>query len=124
MPTIAALRARFAGVAIAVVRAAGTPDAPSWVDRTAARLAQLVTVRRIGDVPGVTAEAIVARAEQRLAAGDLAAAVDEIRRLEGPPAEAAAAWLATARARRAVERALAALDARVVAAMGSAGGGG
>lgn len=120
--TVAALRADFADVALDVARTTDGPGGRSWVDRTIDRLAQLVTVRRVGDVAGDTAEAIVARAEQRLAAGDLAAAVGEVQRLEGPAAEAAAAWLADARARLTAERALAVLDARAVAAM--AGGGG
>lgn len=123
VPTVAALRADFANVALDVVRAARAPGDSTWIDRTIDRLARLVTVRRVGDVAGDTAAATVARAEQRLAGGDLAAAVAEVQRLEGPAAKAAAAWLAEARARLAAERVLSQLEARAVAAMGGAGGG-
>jgi hypothetical protein len=123
VPTVAALRADFANVALDVVRAARAPGDSTWIDRTIDRLARLVTVRRVGDVAGDTAAATVARAEQRLAGGDLAAAVAEVQRLEGPAATAVAAWLAEARARLAAERVLAQIEARAIAAMGGAGGG-
>ncbi|MFP6745095.1 MAG: mitofilin family membrane protein, partial [Alphaproteobacteria bacterium] len=76
IPTTAMLRARFTGLADDVVRAGYAPPQDTWVARTMARLAKLVTVRRTGDdVMGATPEAIAARAEARLAAGDLAGAV-------------------------------------------------
>lgn len=124
VPTLGLLRARFAAVAGAVVGAAIVADEGTWVDHTVARLARLVTVRRVGDVAGDAPDAVVARAEARLAAGDLAAAVAEVERLAGASAEAAAAWLADARARLAAERTLAALDARVLAALATVNGGG
>ncbi|MFQ5783968.1 MAG: COG4223 family protein [Alphaproteobacteria bacterium] len=118
LPTLARLRARFKELAGAVVRAGYAPDQGSWADRTLARLARLVTVRRVGEVEGDSAEAIVARAETLLEARDLAAAVAEVEHLAGPPAEVAAAWLADARARLAADRALAAIETRVVATLG------
>ncbi len=124
VPTPGLLRARFAAVAGAVVGAAIVADEGTWVDHTVARLARLVTVRRVGDVAGDAPDAVVARAEARLAAGDFAAAVAEVERLAGASAEAAAAWLADARARLAAERTLAALDARVLAALATVNGGG
>ena len=119
MPTLAMLQDRFAALAGLIVRAGHGPSGESWVDLTLARLAELVTVRRVGGtVPGDSPEAVVARAEARLAAGELAAAVAEVGALAGAPGEAAAGWLAEARARLAAERALAALEARAVAALG------
>ena len=119
VPTVAVLRARFAGIAGPIVRAAYAPAEGDWLDRTLARLSELVTVRRVGDdVPGDSAEAIVARAEARLAAGDLAAAVAEVKRLENAPAKVAAGWLADGQARLAAQRALATLDGRAVTALG------
>lgn len=119
VPTVAVLRARFAGIAGPIVRAAYAPAEGDWLDRTLARLSELVTVRRVGDdVPGDSAEAIVARAEARLAAGDLAAAVMEVERLEEAPAKVAAGWLADGQARLAAQRALATLDGRAVTALG------
>lgn len=123
IPTTAMLRARFTGLADDVVRAGYAPPEGTWVARTMARLAKLVTVRRTGgDVAGATPEAIAARAEARLAAGDLAGAVAEAEALDGAPLAVAADWLDQARARLAAGRALAILDARAVAALGGAGG--
>jgi hypothetical protein len=69
-----------------------------------------VTVRPVGDdVRGDTAEARVARAEAALDKGDLAAAVAELDQLEGRPAEAAADWLAQAKARLGADQAVAQL---------------
>ena len=124
VPTLDVLRARFAAIAGPVVRADDAPEEASRVERWISRFTSLVTVRPVGDVPGDSADAVVARAEARLAAGDLYEAVAEVKDLEGAPAEVAADWLAAARARLAAERALAALDARAVAALGNAGGGG
>lgn len=121
--TGAMLRARFSGLADDVVRAGYAPPEGSWVQRTMARLAKLVTVRRTGDdVMGATPEAIAARTEARLAAGDLAGAVAEAETLHGAPLAVVADWLGQARARLAAGRALATLDARAVAALGAAGG--
>jgi len=119
--TRAALRARFSALADRLVRAAVIPPEGNWVQRTLARLGSLVTVRPVGEVAGETAEAIVARAETRLEAGDLAAAVAELEALKGAPAKLAEPWLEDARARLAVDRAAAALAARGAVALGDAG---
>ena len=125
LPTVEMLRADFSAIADAIVRASYVPDEGSWQGWTIGWLAKLVTVRRVGDdMPGDSVDGIVARAEERLAAGDLAAAVAVVQRLAGPPAEVSAGWLANARARLAADRALAALDARAIAALGAAGEGG
>ena len=68
---------------------------------------RLVTIRPVGaDAEGDHAAARVARAEARLADGDLAGAVAELEGLEGAPAAAAAPWLEQARTRLAAENAL------------------
>jgi hypothetical protein len=118
VPTVEVLRARFGAIAGPVVRAADAAEERSWLDQLLDPLAGLVTVRPVGDVPGASTDAVVARAEARLKADDLAAAVAEVERLEGAPADLAADWLAAARARLAAERALAALEARAVGALG------
>ena len=102
-PSVAALAARFRGRAPAIVRAANRDEEAGWVEQTLERVSSVVTVRRVGEVDGDGAEARVARAELRLAAGDLAAAAREIAALEGRAAAAAAAWLASARIRLAVD---------------------
>ena len=119
IPSRQRLRDRFTALAEAILRAVVAPPGDIWISRTLARLSGLITVRRVGgDVAGNTAEAIVARTEAHLEAGDLAAAVAEIEALDGPPAEVAASWLGQARARRAADAALATLDANAIAAMG------
>ena len=107
------LSARFPDVVNGIVEA-GRADDGSWVDQTVGRLRGIVTVRRIGEVNGASAEAVVARAERRLAAGDLAATVAELESLEAAMADAAAPWLAEAAARLEAERALDALIAHVL----------
>jgi hypothetical protein len=82
------------------------------LERAAGNLMRLVTIRPVGaDAEGDHAAARVARAEARLADGDLAGAVAELEGLEGAPAEAAAPWLEQARTRLAAENALQGLRA-------------
>ena len=99
LPTIAVLAAQFDELAGAVVRAAGRDERTGWVSQTLDRISSVVTVRRVGDVAGGSVEARVARAEFRVSAGDLAAAVDELSELKGRAGIAARHWLAAARAR-------------------------
>ena len=95
------------------------------MDRAWARLRSLVTVRPVGgDVAGDSPEAHLARAEARLDEGDLAGAVSELEALEGPAAEAAAPWLAGARARVAADQAIEALRERALARVLPNGSGG
>ncbi|WP_162913159.1 uroporphyrinogen-III synthase [Rhodospirillaceae bacterium SYSU D60014] len=125
IPTLPDLQATFHETARAVTQASqseglaeslGTdPDSQGWVDRTIARLSSLVTVRPVGDaVEGEGPAARVARAEARLEAGDLEAAVAELSNLTGAPAEAAADWLTQARARLAADAAAAKLQTTLV----------
>lgn len=123
VPTLSQLQASFPATAIAQ---AATADAAGnaigveegWLQQTLNRLAELITVRPVGDVAGEGALAILARAEDRLAGGDLAAAVAEAEKLSGQAATAASAWIGEARGRLAAEAAatqLTALSAEVLA---------
>jgi uroporphyrinogen-III synthase len=114
--TRAQLREEYERILPAILRAAGGEPASSWWQAPFDRLSNLVSVRKIGDVAGDTPDAVAARAEFRLSEDDLAGAVTAIERLGGPPAEAARAWLLDARARLAVERALASLSAQALKA--------
>jgi hypothetical protein len=107
--TVAELRQRFAAQAGAILRAERGDEPSGWIDLALDRLADLISVRRVGEIEGEGAEARVARAEARLAADDLAAAVAEIKELDGAAAEAASGWLAAAETRLAAEAGLAAL---------------
>ncbi|MEO1194291.1 MAG: mitofilin family membrane protein [Pseudomonadota bacterium] len=71
----------------------------SLMDDALSSLSGLVDVRPVGEVAGEDAGAVLARAEQRLLAGNLQAAVAEMAKLSGAAAEAAASWMTEARAR-------------------------
>jgi hypothetical protein len=116
VPTRVELNARFDETALAIAQASAGSGEGSWIDRALARLRSLVTVRPVGkDVEGDSADARLARAESRLAEGDFAAAVTELEGLDGAASDAAAPWLADARARIAAEEAVARLQAKALA---------
>jgi hypothetical protein len=82
-----------------------------WSERLINRLSEAVTVRPVGEnAEGDGPLAHLARGEAKLKAGDLAGAVAEIAALSGKSADAAAAWLASAKARLAQDQASVALD--------------
>lgn len=118
IPPRALLAARFSPVAAAVVRAGAGADQGGWAGLLRGWSSALLTIRPLGEPEGDDAPAIVARAETRLAQGDLEAAVREIAALQGAAAAVAAEWLAAARARLQAERELAGLNARFAQALG------
>lgn len=112
VPTRATLATRFDAVAAAIIRAdARAGAAPGWAGRIYAYVQSLIMIRPLGEREGLDAPAIAARAQMRLEAGDLNAAVAELGALHGVAAEAAGAWLGDARARLAAEQALTDLTA-------------
>jgi len=124
IPTRAQLTDRFQPLAGEIVRAEIRGEGNSWIDSAVGKLSTLVTVRREGGgVVGTTADAIVARAEAALSAGNLAKAVEELSTLQGPAAQTAAPWLADAKARVAADQAARQLNDRAIALMTTAAGG-
>ncbi|TVR80172.1 MAG: hypothetical protein EA405_11310 [Rhodospirillales bacterium] len=119
VPTFADLYRRFPEMADAVKQASRFQEGDGWLETTVNRLQGLVTVRRTGEAAlekgGV--DAILQVAWQRLQAGDLAATVDALSELEGRAAEAAASWIADARARLETDRALAELRLRAISSL-------
>lgn len=110
--TRATLSAQFDAVAAAVVRADSISGVPQgWAGRIYAFVQSLIMIRPLGERAGDDVPAIVARAQARLEAGDLDAAVTELNGLTGAAADAAAAWLKDARARLIAEQTLAHLSA-------------
>jgi len=104
-PSLAVLRQEFPATAKAALAADLADD--SVGERMLAALKRLVSVRRVGsDVAGETVEAYLARAEAALEAGDVARSVALVRKLQGEPAQAAAAWLKRAEAHVAAAAAL------------------
>ena len=121
VPDRARLVAELPDRATAALAAMRAQAGEGWTARTLARLAGVVSVRRVGaEVAGEDAEALIARAEARAGAGALAGAVAELDRLPPPAAAAFAPWLADARALLAAEAALAALDAEAAEALAAA----
>src|SRR6202030_3818836 len=99
-PTEASLRQAFPAAArnaLAVARPA--TDGKPLLDRVWAEAQDLVTVRQ-GDrvLVGDPTAGVLARARSALDAGDLSDAIANIASLNGPAAQAMAAWVADARA--------------------------
>lgn len=107
---MARLSQDFTQLADDLVHASRLPDDESWIGKTLSTIAGSIKFRKTGDAAGSDTGAIVARAEVRLKADDLAGAVRELAKLEGKPASMAADWMRSARARLAVEAALAQLN--------------
>ncbi|HEX3065893.1 MAG TPA: uroporphyrinogen-III synthase [Dongiaceae bacterium] len=124
------LQSSFPATADAIAHAASSvaettsPDA-TFGERVLARLSALVTIRPEGEnAQGDDPLARLARAETRLNAGDVQSAASELSALPaGPIAEAAAPWLARARARLDAEAALASLQDATLAAFAKSAGG-
>lgn len=104
------LREKFRLLAPEVLRADRDREGAHWTDRVLGRLSSIVTLRRAsGDVAGDHADAVLARAEAALIAGDLPRAVEEMEKLPPHAATPAAEWLKLAEARMAAEAAAATL---------------
>jgi len=101
LPTASALAASFSALAPELLRA---PEADGdFLSRLLANASRLVEVRQVGEPQGSSVSAIVARAETKLARGELAAAIAEVEALPEPAKAKAAEWLAAARQRRGVD---------------------
>lgn len=112
IPTTASLAAQFPAVADAIARAAPTSGGDTWIDRVADKFASLVSIRATGPAAARAGgiDAALAQAEAELKAGDLAAAVDVVKRIEGQAAIPAAEWLQRAELRLTADRAVATLE--------------
>jgi hypothetical protein len=109
-PDRAALRAEFPAHAAAALRAVRQDQpAATWWAPLVETLQALVAIRRVGERAGEDDEALLARAEQRLAADDPAAALALLARLSPAAAAALAPWTGRARALEARDAALAQL---------------
>jgi hypothetical protein len=118
MPTLARLQREFPAAVRDAIRAERLVPAATWWQSAANRLAASVTVRRIGEVGGEATDAVLARAEKRLGAGDVAAALAELDSLSGAPAVAAIlAWRQAATRHAGVMQAMARLDEMALAGL-------
>jgi hypothetical protein len=110
------LRLDFDRIAGSIAHEAFVPKGEGWVDKTLRGLARMVNIRRTGGDAAKRDDenGRVARAELRLAAGDLAGAVKVLEGLTGTATDIAAPWLRHARARIAVDAAIRSLFAEAL----------
>ena len=109
--TVSDLRGEFPQIAAAIVQTEGASQGSGWVNKALTEAG--VSVRKVGPVEGTSAEAIVARAEDKLSGDDLDGALTEMSALQQVP-PAADAWLEKAKARQAAEHAMKDLHLRVI----------
>lgn len=121
--TLDTLQQSFGDYAEKALEVARAQKDSSLVGRLVASARSIVRVRPTGMVEGDTPEAIIARMETRVKAGDLAAAIEESKKLVGEPAVVLQAWLDRAQARVAIDAALGRIESELLAALESAGAG-
>ena len=112
--TFAKLDENFAGLVTSLLTAERQAGREGVWDKLVGNAMSIVTIRRVGDVEGDSVEAIVARVEARLGDEDLAGAVAEAARLDGPAGELVQPWLAAAKLRVETDGLVRALSARVL----------
>jgi uroporphyrinogen-III synthase len=104
------LRVEFSVLADQLVHVARLPDDDSWIGKTISTIASSVKFRQTGDVDGDSVEAIVARTEMLLEKADIKAALGELGKLQGKPADMTKDWISAAKDRLAAEEALSGLQ--------------
>ena len=117
LPTVGVLAAIFDKAANAALDAERSASGADWWTRLWANMAALVTVRPVGEVQGDSTDSRLARAELRLKAGDLPAAVAELEPITGAARTALDSWYAQADARVKLEKSLADLNTHAAAAL-------
>jgi hypothetical protein len=117
-PSRASLAASFPDHAAQAAAAARAPaDGAGLGDRIVYALSRVISVRRVGDVPGGSADALLARAERLVDDGDLDRALRVLDRLPPKAREALGSWRARAERRAEIDRNAAALRARALQAL-------
>lgn len=115
IPSFASLKTSYpVQVRNALKAIKGVSEDASVFDKAWSEITSLVTVRRTGELEGEDAQSVFARAEQRLGAGSLDDAVDELMFLDAEAANAVSGWLEMARARLASESVLRMIEARLL----------
>jgi len=124
-PSRAALAASFPDYAARAASAARAPGEGAGLgDQIAYALSRIVSLRRVGQVPGNGVDAILARAEQQVEDGDLARALTTLDRLPEKPRAALADWRARAERRADIDRTAAAIRAHALQALAARSGSG
>ena len=117
VPDLIALRQHFNSIAGRIAHESFVPKGEGWVDRTVGKISRIFTFRRTGSKAAETDDenGRIARAELRLVAGDLAAAVTILEGLTEPGLSYAAPWLKEAHARLTVDTSIKALFSQALA---------
>ena len=121
--TTGTLIAIFGNTSDAALDAERIGKADGWWERLWAGFMGLISTRSTGEVKGNSTEARLARAGQRMKAGDLAAAVRELRSISGAARGPLREWLTEADARVKLEATLAEVNTNAIQSlMGPAAG--
>jgi hypothetical protein len=121
--TTGTLIAIFGNTSDAALDAERVAKADGWWERLWAGFMGLISTRSTGEVKGNSTEARLARAGERMKAGDLAAAVKELRSIRGAAREPLREWLTEADARVKLEATLAEVNTNAIQSlMGPAAG--
>lgn len=124
-PSRTALAATFPDYAARAASAARAPgDRARLGDRIVYALSRVVTLRRVGDVPGDSVDALLARAERQVEDGDLDRALRTLDRLPPAARDAMAPWRSRAERRAEIDRGAQALRARALQTLASEARGG
>ncbi len=118
VPSLEQLQAGLDKAANAALDAELRPASNSFASELWAKLRSFIRIKRKGDVPGDSTQAILARIEHRLKGEDLRVALSEAEQLKGPAAEAMKPWIGELKARIAAEDALAQVEAKLLTALG------
>jgi len=114
-PSRAALAASFPDYAARAASAARAPNdgagLGAWITY---QLSRIVALRRVGDVPGDSVDAVLARAERQVEDGDLDHALRTLDRLPAKARDALSDWRTRAEHRAEIDRNAAALRTRAL----------
>jgi hypothetical protein len=114
-PSRTALAASFPDYAARAASAGRAPgEKAGLMDRIGYMLSKVVSLRRVGDVPGDSVDALLARAERAVGDGDLDHAFKALDRLPPAARDAMAPWRARAERRAEIDRDAQALRARAL----------
>lgn len=117
-PSRAALTTTFPDYASRAASASRAPGEGAGVlARAGYALSRIVTVRRVGDVQGTGADAVLARAEHQVEDGELDAALKTLDSLSPAARDAMAPWRARAERRAEIDRRVAAIRVQALEAV-------
>ncbi len=117
LPTAGTLLGSFGDLADRAMDLERIANSEGMWDRWWTNFTSLISSRKIGETGDNSTEGRLARAEVRMKAGDLGAAVRELNAIQGPAREPLKPWLADASARMRLETVLADLNTRAIEAL-------